>query len=380
MKAIRNWSLFCAVLGVCVAGVGDLEAQLPPVPSGATLVAQGLFGPRGMKFGPDGDLYVALSGTGGTNSTADVCPELQVPAAEGGPYTNGDTASIVKVDAKGNVTTVATGFASALSNRPDVNGVADVAFLDGELYAVTSGGGCAHGSATQPNMVVKVDVASGTWTMLADLSAAATATPAAQVGDDFEAGGVFYSLLAARGKLYAVDTNSAQIWSVTEEGDVKMVTDFSQAFGANFDPTAMVESQGELLVGTLGRFPIVPNASKLAWLKPGCDTSMSCGPGTMHVAGLVDGFTTIVSMDYGPDGLPYLLELSDPQTATEQPPYFPTPGDGKVVRVRNGVVEDVITGLSVPTGMAFGPDGALYVSNWGAAPAPIGQILRFNVN
>jgi hypothetical protein len=48
--------------------------------------------------------------------------------------------------------------------------------------------------------------------------------------------------------------------------------------------------------------------------------------------------------------------------------------------VRNGVKEDVITGLSVPTAMTFGPDGALYVSNWGAAAAPIGQILRFNVH
>ena len=30
--------------------------------------------------------------------------------------------------------------------------------------------------------------------------------------------------------------------------------------------------------------------------------------------------------------------------------------------------------------MTFGPDGALNVSNWGAVPAPIGQILRFNVH
>jgi sugar lactone lactonase YvrE len=59
-------------------------------------------------------------------------------------------------------------------------------------------------------------------------------------------------------------------------------------------------------------------------------------------------------MTWGPDGLLYLLELSDAEG-------FPTPGDGKVVRVRNGVAEDVITGLSVPTGITFGPDGALYV-------------------
>jgi hypothetical protein len=73
-------------------------------------------------------------------------------------------------------------------------------------------------------------------------------------------------------------------------------------------------------------------------------------------------------MDWSPDGLLYLLELSDPKTTTEKPPFFPTPGDGKVVRVRNGVAQDVITGLSVPTGMTFGPDGALYVSNWAQRP------------
>jgi hypothetical protein len=86
------------------------------------------------------------------------------------------------------------------------------------------------------------------------------------------------------------------------------------------------------------------------------------------------GLTTVVAMDRGPDGALYVLELSDA-------PGFPTPGDGKVVRVKaNGPAEDVLTGLSVPTGMVFGPNGALYVSNWGAADTPLGQILRFNVH
>jgi hypothetical protein len=368
----NRWiAMSCAVLGVCVVCIDNVEAQLPPVPAGSTAVAQGLFGPRGMKFGPDGGLYVALSGPGGTNSTVEQCPQLQVPVAVGGPYTNGNTASIVKIDRRGNLTTVATGFPSALSQRPDVNGVADIAFLDGELYAVTAGGGCSHGSEL-PNMVAKVDQRTGHWTILANMSKAVAEHPAAYVGDDFEADGVFYSMIAARGKLYTLDTNHARLWSVTKKGEVEMVTDFSQVFGANFDPTAMVKDEGGLLVGTLGRFPIIPNASDLVWLKPGCHTIVACGPGTLHVTGSVDGFTTILSMDYGPDGMLYLLELSDAAG-------FPTPGAGKVVRVRDGVVQDVITGLSVPTGMTFGPDGALYVSNWGAADAPIGQILRFNV-
>jgi hypothetical protein len=79
-----------------------------------------------------------------------------------------------------------------------------------------------------------------------------------------------------------------------------------------------------------------------------------------------------VAVDFGPDGLLYVLEPSD---AAGGPP----PGFGKVVRVkRSGDIEDVVTGLSVPTGMTFGQDGKLYVSNWGAGPAGMGQILRFD--
>ena len=368
---------FCVMSAVSLACVPDLYAQLPPVPAGATVVAQGLFGPRGLKFGPDGDLYVALSGPGGTNSTETICPQLQVAAAVGGPYTNGNTASIVEVDKRGNVTTVATGFPSALSQRPDVLGVADIAFLDGELYAVTAGGGCSHGSLT-PNMVAKVDQRTGHWTMLANLSEAVAAHPSAVMAPDFEADGVFYSMLADHGKLYTVESNHGQIWSITTTGQVEMVTDISKAEG-HIVPTAAVESDGGFIVGNLGLFPITPDSSILMTLKPGFIDRLLGSidpwlPEPMNVTGTSSpGLATVVSMAWGPDGALYVLELS-------AAPGLPTPGAGKVVRVRGrGMAEDVITDLSVPTGITFGPDGALYVSNWGAADAPIGQILRFNV-
>ena len=56
------------------------QAAIEPTPF---VVASGLEGPRGLRFGPDGYLYVAEAGTGGTNSTIGQC--TQVPGPPGGP-------------------------------------------------------------------------------------------------------------------------------------------------------------------------------------------------------------------------------------------------------------------------------------------------------
>jgi hypothetical protein len=381
----NKWiAMGCTVLGICVASVGNLEAQLTP--AGATAVGPGnLYGPRGLKFGPDGNLYVATSGTanpqtGDRTTTCPLVPGGPPVPVPGGPYFGDTSATILKIDPQGNMTTLATGF-PATFNSPTQSGygVGDVAFLDGELYAVIAGGGCGHGNPDHPNMVAKVDTTTGQWTMVADMSAAVMAHPAANVDpEDFQPDGDFYSLIAAHGKLYTVEPNHGQVWSVTKKGDVEMVTDISKPEG-HIVPTSLVDSDGGLLVSNLGVFPITPDSSKLLTLRPGCGAGLGyevedCGPGTLHVArASTPGLTTVVSMAWGPDGLLYLLELSAAAG-------LPTPGDGKVVRVRNGVAEDVIIGLSVPTGMTFAPDGALYVSNLGAAAAPIGQILRFNVH
>ncbi len=59
----------------------------------------------------------------------------------------------------------------------------------------------------------------------------------------------------------------------------------------------------------------------------------------------------------------------------------PHPGTGAIVRVRaHGPAQTVVSGLTFPTGMTVGPDGAFYVSNQGFGfGAGQGQILRIQL-
>ena len=65
---LRKWPTvkLIALVGAAFAFGGSTIAQAPPVPPGGTVVAAGLQGPRGLTFGPDGLLYIAEAGTGGT--------------------------------------------------------------------------------------------------------------------------------------------------------------------------------------------------------------------------------------------------------------------------------------------------------------------------
>src|SRR5262252_7595794 len=88
--------LFLGILGSPVA-----RAQGPS--PNVSVFATGLNNPRGLKFGPDGALYVAEGGAGGSNSTAGVCDQVVPPI---GPYTGGKTARISKIGPDGARTTV----------------------------------------------------------------------------------------------------------------------------------------------------------------------------------------------------------------------------------------------------------------------------------
>jgi hypothetical protein len=371
MNVIRS-SMLAAAVAVAAFGAVAVWAQEAGPP---TVVATGLEGPRGLKFGQDGDLYIAEAGLGGTNSTAGICPQVALSA-----YKGGLTARISKISSNGKLTTVASGFPSAV-NAGGVFGVADVAFLNGKLYALIAGGGCSHGNPDNPSGIAEVDLATGKWTLIADIGAWLKAHPSAYPGTgDFEPDGALYSLIAYGDRLYAVEANHGQVISVTADGTIKQVIDISAAEG-HIVPTSIAEESGNFYVGNLNLFPIDPQwARVLTVSKDDYLSTKNLAPGfaqdydRYHIVDSKAGFTTVVAVAFGPeDGLLYVLELSD---ATG----YPTPGDGKVVRVlRNGQIEEVVTGLAVPTGMTFGPKGTLYICNGGAAPGAAGQILRFEI-
>jgi hypothetical protein len=360
---MRHFAIVSGVLALLVAAATPAAAQ--PISAGGTVsvYAMGLNNPRGLKFGPDGNLYVAEGGTGGSNSTTG-CDQVIPPV---GPYTGSQTGSrISMIDAQGVRTTVADNIPSSQTSAASgslVSGVADVAFIGSTLYGVLAGAGCSHGVQGIPNGVIRVN-ADHTWAVIADLSAFQKANPVANPEpDDFEPDGTWYSVIAVNGDLYAVEPNHGELDKITTAGQISRVIDISASQG-HIVPTAMTYHDGNFYVGNLHLFPIVEGSSKIYKITP-----------TGQISVVAQGLTTVLGVTFDDRGRMYVLENTTNNA-------FPTPGTGRVVRVdSSGGLEVIAAGLSVPTAMTFGPDGKLYVSNVGFGPPPIGlgQILRIDI-
>ena len=376
LLALGTVALLASCSGDTPTSAGDSSTTTtePPSPTAAAtavnqiaeakatvkVLATGLRFPRGLAF-HRGFVYVAEAGSGGANaSKASQCDQVVPPV---GPYTNGRTARISRIGPNGNRSTVAFGFPSGINALGDVVGVADVAFLDDQLYALSSGGGCSHGIRSMPAGIAKVS-ASGDWSIVADLSAYLATHPVAHPEeDDFEPDGTWYSMLALSGKLFAVEPNHGEVVRILPgTGRVSRVVDVSATKG-HIVPTALAERFGNLYFGNLGVFPVTPGTEKVFQL--------ARSSGTLTLA--KGGFTTVLGLDFDARGRMYVLE-------TTHGAGFPTPGTGRVVRVNlDGTRQVIVDGLFFPTAMRFGPDGKLYISNKGFGPPQPGELLQVDV-
>jgi hypothetical protein len=346
--ALALLALLASVPVVAAAARGVRRGADPVIET----VATGLVNPRGMAFGPDGALYVAEAGRYGSAKVRAGADKVQ--------YHFGRTARIMRLDPSGTLSTLADGLPS-VHWGDDTYGVAGVAFVGSDLYALMGTGGRDVGDPAYDNLVLRV-APDGQTQPIADLTTYnLQQPPRARLLDpkrtDVE-GGVPFGLTALDGKLYATDGNQETVTEIGLDGSLRRLLEYP--------------ASDHVLTGLA---PGPDGALYVCEFGPGPH-----GPGSAHITRLTldgqastawDGLDTAISVAFGPDGSMYAVEFSAGTRIANA---------GRVLRrTPDGAVTVLASDLNFPTAIAVGPDGNLYVAVSGhRSEDGSGQILRLS--
>jgi plastocyanin/sugar lactone lactonase YvrE len=341
-----------SLLGIAVIAVALLRATPLASAQSATQIsvyASGLVNPKGMAFGTDGTLYVAEAGKPGEVS-------VPLPVNFGGIGPIGTNARVSRISVGGQREDVVTGLPNVgLYGGIEMLGAAGTVFLDGALYEV------AAGHITVSPAVSRI-LPDGRLERVADLGAYNRAHPVARDNGDAVPMGNPFGVIALGGNLYITDGNYNRIFKVTPQGAISTLIDFPG------DPTTTggaVAPDGSLYIAQFGVAPYSPGSGRI-------DRVTLDGTIT---PGIVSNLTTPIHAAFTLGGTLFVLQFAAQFNATRLR-YMPS--GGAVLRVNpDGTTSEVVTGLMFPTAMTFGPDGALYVTNYGnESNDGQGQILR----
>lgn len=355
---------------------GGAPPPPPPLPDGWTQVVLGLDSPRGLAIAADGTIYVAESGKGGTDPCIEH-PEL-------GHLCFGPTSGISKVS-DGTATRIVDGILSAITARGETFGASAVAVADDGTVWYTVGGPAAGAAETRAKIAGGEGVGqlykigadgTSTSTSVADFAAFESANnpDAKQPGNELPDSNINGLALTAGGPVVA-DAGGNDLLMVDDKGAISVLAVFPVTFqAAPPDPAASMASGA-----TPPMIPMDPVPTSVAVDKDGAYyvgllTGFPFPKGGASVMKVVagqdptpyaTGLTNVMGVAFAPDGSLYVVEISEngllSETGLPQGALLKVPAGG-------GTPELVSSGLPMPGGIAVAADGTVYVSTCAVCP------------
>lgn len=353
------------------------------------VIATGLENPRGIAFAPNGQLYVTEAGRGGNGN----CTLL----GDGQDACYGESGAITWIDPTGASPPrrVLTGLPSLAAQPAGIGatGPLDIAFLGtGNAQVVVGLGANANartGLGPKAHLLgstLQVNAAWG-WKRSGDIAAVedrlnpvpATTPPGVPDLKDSNP----YGVAALAGRHLVADAGANTIWEVRSNGAIRAFAVFPprgvtppfpglpDPFPMQAVPTTVTRGpDGWIYAAQLTGFPFPIGAANVYRIAP------EGGAPQVYAS----GFTNVVDIAFDASGRLYVLQIGNGLAAPGGPPLA---GPGKLVRVEASGARTVLYDqLFYPGGVAIGPDGAAYVTNFaiagGASPVfPTGgQVLR----
>ena len=360
-------AVLCALL-LCASLLVTAPASAGAKPTWK-VVASGLDNPRGLAVAR-GAVYVAEAGTGG----GDVCQEHP----EFGEICLGFTGAVTKVTSSGQQRVV-TGLPSiAEEGGFAASGLHDLRARRGGGFKLLIGGGftpafrAGFGAAGRTLGTLSAVGVGGTPRVQADLTTFEARRDPDGQGVDSNPYGI---AKAPAGKLVA-DAGGNNLLLV-RGGRIRNVTTFPNRTVANpfgegtidmqsVPTTVAVGPDGAYYVGELTGFPFPRGGARVWRVTPG---------GRKRV--WARGFTNIIDIAFARDGSLYVLEFTK-EGLLAADPSDPSSFAGALYRVsrdgrRKWLVSD--EGLTTPGGVAVGPRGQVWVSNYSVFP-DAGQVVK----
>jgi hypothetical protein len=382
MKSMRLREFILALLSLCfVYGFGTETAESVTL----TPVASNLDNPRGLAFGPDGALYVAEAGRGGEG------PSIQGPEL-GANLFYGETGAVTRIQ-NGTQERVVTdlpslrlvndpnsGLPTVQNDRGEALGPQGIGFSqDGEAYlAIGYGSNPAFknnlgslGADLGKVIAFDLNADDGSWQRRADFAADFVTYERLNNPDGQDQVSNPYALHVQKDNIFVVDSGANDLFRVNKDtGNISLESVFDNSRSIDGIPYQSVPTSialgpdGAFYVGEFTGFPFPEGGARIYRVVPGEQPEI-----------YADGFTQIIGLAFDLQGNLNVLEYaaqSQSHSSDIKGVLIQISPDGDCTTL---VSED--EGLIGPTGLTTGPDGTIYVSNYGSF-AGKGQVVRID--